>query len=97
MGWSLMSVASIISTSGSAESGSSEESDADNKDQLNNTLVSPAAATVVEGFVGAIGGRGIHPAQTLLHDRYDAACSALSPNNWAITPPPAALLGVPLC
>ncbi len=30
------------------------------KDQTKNTLVSPAAKTVVEGFVGAIGGPG-HP------------------------------------
>ena len=59
--------------------------------------------------MGAIGGRGIHPAPPLLNDRDNAAqhlpvlhplhttflgknkgrmpstCSALSPNNWAIT------------
>ena len=57
--------------------------------------------------MGAIGSRGIHPAQPLLNNRDDAAqhlavihplptpflgkgwmpstCSALSPNNWAIT------------
>ena len=31
------------------------------KDQIKHTLVSPAAATVVEGCVGASGGRGIIP------------------------------------
>ena len=73
-----------------------------------STLVSPAAATVVEDFMGAIGGRGIYPAQAPPGHRDDAAhtlrpstrfiprslgnkrqmratCSALSPNNWAIT------------
>ncbi len=79
------------------------------KDQRKNTLVSPAAATVVEGFVWAIGDRGIHPGQppfcmtgmmprnTLrLSTRFPsrslgnkgrmrATCSALSPNNRAIT------------
>ena len=64
---------------------------------------------VVEGFVGTIDSRGIHPVQPLLNDmdaaaqhlpvthplptmlpweikgRMRATCSALSPNNWAIT------------
>ncbi len=31
------------------------------KDQIKHNLVSPAAATVVEGCVGASGGRGIIP------------------------------------
>ena len=39
------------------------------------TLVSPAVATVVEGFVGASGSRGIHPPQPLLNDMDDAAAT----------------------
>ena len=76
VGWALTSVVSIITrTSGSGASGGSGASDADNSERSDDQppLVSPAAATVVEGFVGAIGSRGIHPAQTLLNDRDDAA------------------------
>ena len=51
VGWALTSVASSISTSGSGAS------DADNSEKIRSKTpyVSPAAATVVERFVGIIG------------------------------------------
>ena len=74
VGWTLMSVASIIRTSGSVASGGSAASDGDNSEKISSKtpLSHQRRKRVVEGFVGAIGSRGIHPAQPFPSDMDDA-------------------------
>ena len=75
VGWALMSVASIISTSGSGASGSSAESDTDNSEKIGSKtpLSHQRRQRLSRVLWGAIDGQGIHPAQPLLKDMDDAA------------------------
>ena len=82
------------------------------EDQLESTVVQPAAETVVEGFVGSINRWGIQPGQamgrtwmmprnthttSLGEEGLDSLRLALSkPEQWASIPSPDALLGNPL-